>query len=179
MSRDSDTTSDDRAPPGVYEVTFGFEAGPEDEAFHTAFIIDMGGRREAFGGSRAITVPEDELMRAVLMMLAGAWRADAVFEHEPGRGVLSFRRICLNPLPEGASLPPEQLWRPIWSVEVTYDEPNGRPWDDHWRFGAVPSPLHLARAVLEMAERFFEGRAPSEALVALRGAVRQAEAQAR
>lgn len=151
----------------------GAGAGSSGVAFHCREIpnsyfyelsVRLGDQDDIIGGSRVFVSPEDELMRAALVLIAGGWEADARFPAENDDHTLSFRMFNWQ---DGVSR--RRLERPC---KLTWSEVDPRSWPAETRLlGIAASTLQLAEAIFAFGQAYYAEREPSAALIALGAAL--------
>ena len=144
------------------EVAFSCREIPGSYFYEMA--VRLGDRHDEIGGSRVFVGPEDALMEAVLVLLAGDWEAKARFPAEnddftmtlrmfrPDDGVVRDRLEC-----------PCEL---IWSEVDRHSQPI-----ETRSLGVAPSLLQLAEAACAFGQAYYADRTPSAALLALKAAL--------
>lgn len=128
--------------------------------------IRFGERIETIGGSNAIISPEIELMRAVMVLLAGRDRADAYFPAENDQFVMRFEGPPHSAHPHWRT---SLLERP---VELIWTEMEGEVVVESRSLGWAESLIGLAESTLALGEsRRWPDIPPCAALIALRAAI--------
>lgn len=145
-------------PAGV-----GFSCREIPGSYFYEMAVRLGDHKDEIGGSRAFIGPEDALMKAVLMLLAGDWEAQARFPAENDDFTMTLRMfrpddgVARNRL----ECPCELIWsevdRHLQPIETR-------------SLGVAPSMLQLAEATYAFGQAYYADKTPSAALVAL-GAV--------
>ena len=122
--------------------------------------VRLGDREDEIGGSRVFIGPEDALMKAVLVLLAGDWDAWARFPAENDDHTLTLR--LFRPDYRGARNRLECPCELIWSEVDRHSQPI-----ETRSLGVAPSLLQLAEAAYTFGEAYYADKTPSAALVAL------------
>ncbi len=126
--------------------------------------VRLGDRHDEIGGSRVFIGPEDALMKAVLVLLAGDWDAWARFPAENDDHTLTLRMF--RPDHDGGRNRLECPCELIWSEVDRHLQPI-----ETRSLGVAPSMLQLAEAAYAFGEAYYADKTPSAALVALGAAL--------
>ncbi|HYC67489.1 hypothetical protein [Brevundimonas sp.] len=144
------------------EVAFSCREIPGSYFYEVA--VRLGDQRDEIGGSRVFIGPEDALMKAVLILLAGDWDAVAPFPAESDDFTLTLRMFH----PEDG-VRDNRLENPcelIWSEVDRHSQPI-----ETRSLGVAPSTLQLAEAAYAFGQTYYADKTPSAALVALGAAL--------
>ena len=173
----TDPAESEAPRPAGEDWDSGLGAG-EDIAF--TYVVDgfgwfgievwAGGRNDGFGGSSWMTDAMGDLLRAGLLLIAGARRAEVVGNAEPGLTRIEFERVLLRRRwsEDGRCRDSDGCWFRIRELDQFTQEPMPVEFEVLCR-----SPRHVAEALYRMAVPHFEDHARSDylTLAALEGAL--------
>lgn len=154
--------SQDSAETRLSEVSF--ECREIANSYFYELAVRLGDYHDTIGGSRVFIGPEDALMRAVLVLIAGDWEAQARFPAENDDHTLTCQMFNWRDgvLRDRLEYPCKLIWSEV--------DPHPHPIETRL-LGIAPSTLQLAEAVLAFGQAHYAGREPSAALIALAAAL--------